>query len=170
MGNSSGIAAIARLTAPSNARVQGSPRARLSPNSAIATMTATTPRRRTRTPAFCCSGLAVEAVCATRAAMPPYCVAGPVVVTRPNPCPATTWDPAKNLASGGASPGVDGHSRFDCGSDSPVREDSSNRQVCDPTDDAVGRDDVPFTQDEQVAGHDLLEWDRHNVPIPEDIR
>jgi hypothetical protein len=72
IGNSSGIAAIARLAAPSNARVQGSPRAMLSPNSAIATMTATTPRRRTRMPAFCCSELADEALCATRAAMPPY--------------------------------------------------------------------------------------------------
>ena len=30
--------------------------------------------------------------------MPPYRVAAPVVVTTPNPCPATACDPAKNVA------------------------------------------------------------------------
>ena len=57
-----------------------------------ATITATTLRRRTRTPAFCCSGLAEDAVRETRAAMPPYWVAAPVVATR------------RMLASGGALP------------------------------------------------------------------
>jgi hypothetical protein len=91
-----------------------------------------------------------------------------VVVTRPNPCPATTWDPAKNLASGGASPGVVGHSRFDCGSDSPVREDSSiARFATQRTTPSAAM--TRLTQDEQVAGHHLLERHRHDVPVADDI-
>ena len=133
MGNSSGIAAIARLTAPSNARVQGSPRARLSPNSAIATMTATTPRRRTRTPACCCRGRKELRVRRR------FIRGG--------------WPLAFWLRLGFAGQGgfVD-------------------RQVCDPTDDAVSCDDVPFAEDEEVSRDNLLEWDGHDLPVADDVR
>jgi hypothetical protein len=29
---------------------------------------------------------------------------------------------------------------------------------------------VPFTQDEKVSRHNLLEWDGHDLPVADDVR